>query len=125
MVGISLRVLLFVTLLSSYSLAQDSEVRDYQVAYGLYRDGQYQLALDEFSRFLQSYAGSARRADAAYLSGECLMNMGKTASAIQRFEAFTKEFPRSALVPDALFRIGEIMYRQEKYDSAVKRYSDV
>jgi TolA-binding protein len=129
MVGTLLRVLLFLAFLNLPSFGQDqisgSEARDYQVAYGLFRDGQYQLAIDEFSRFGELYPGSERRAGAVYVRAECLMNMGKTAEANQSFEAFTRAFPRSVLVPDAHFRIGEILYRQEKYDSAVRRFNEV
>jgi TolA-binding protein len=129
MVGTLLRVLLLLPLLGLPSFGPDqdsgSEAGDYQVAYGLFRDGQYQLAIDEFSCFVQSYPGRARRADVAYLGAECLLNMGREAAAIQSFEAFTKAYPRSVLIPDAHFRDGEILYRQRKYDSTIRLFTEV
>jgi TolA-binding protein len=129
MVGTVRRALLCAALFSSLALSQDeglrSETRDYQVAYGLFHDGQYHLAYEELTRFLKNHPASARCQDVSYLVGETLMNMGRGAAATEAFEAFLKSYPRSHLVPDALFRLGEISLNAKKYDLAIRRYREV
>src|SRR5512137_2985829 len=111
MVGYLLKAGLAVVLLFSVSFSQElerTEAQDYQVAYGLFADGQYQLALEELRLFAEHHPDSPRIPDAAYVSGECLMNDGKTREASRAFEGFIKRFPRHPLVADAHFRMGEL-----------------
>lgn len=122
---ISLLLLLFLAQAAGQPMTPASEAQDYTVAYGLYKDSQYQLAGEEFLRFLDRHPASPRRQDAAYLIAECLKLSGRSGEALERYEQFRREYPGSVLVDDALFRTAEILYAEGRYPDAIKRFREV
>jgi TolA-binding protein len=122
---ISLLVLLFVVQAAGQPMTSSYEAQDYTVAYGLYKDGQYQLAGEEFLRFLDRHPASPRSQDAAYLIAECLKLSGRSDEALERYEQFRHDYPGSVLVDDALFRTAEIQYAAGRFPDAIKRFREV
>ncbi|MEE9288461.1 MAG: tetratricopeptide repeat protein, partial [Bacteroidota bacterium] len=103
----------FVTLCFGFAFAQSqpasvSEEQDYAFAYGLYEDEMYQLAFDQFSRFVERYPNSSQREESLFLAAECLFSMGMDASALARYRSFLAEYPRTTLSDNATFRIGQV-----------------
>ncbi|MDE3058941.1 MAG: tetratricopeptide repeat protein, partial [Bacteroidota bacterium] len=112
--------------LTGQATASDvQEEQDYAFGYGLYKDKLYQLAYDQFQKFLSNYPNSLKRPDAMFLSGECRFSAGDYADAIPIYKTFTLEFPRHKLYSDALFRIGDSYFRQKKYTEAIPFYDKV
>ena len=109
----------------SQQIQSITEEQDYAFCYGLHKDGQYQLAYEELEKFLLKYPNSAKRADAYFLSGECLFALNQFTGATQRYESFLTNFPNSLLADDALFRLGEIAYTSKNYQNAATTFKRV
>jgi tol-pal system protein YbgF len=102
-----------------------AEEQDYAFALGLYHDGVYQLAEEQFGKFLNHYPESIRRVDALFLQNECRYYQGKFDSAIQGFTEFVRLYPKSKLVPDAQFRLGDSYLKSNKPIEAIAAYKIV
>lgn len=99
--------------------ASMAEEQDYAFAYGLYSDGLYQLAAEQFEQFLRKYPSSMKRLDAFYLSVECRFQQQQFDTAAKLFGRFLSEYPDSRLSDDALLRLGEAHIRVGKPDLAL------
>ncbi len=106
-------------------LDPSQEAQDFTVAYGLFKDAQYQLALEEFDRFLDHRPLSSRRPDAAFLMAECLMHLGRSQDAQEQFDRFTHEYPSSPLAADARFRIAELTFGRGEWTRAIAKFRSV
>jgi len=85
-------------------------------ANGLYRNRQYDLAAEEYERFLQAAksgtadATDAEVADAWFSLGNARLFLHKYKEARQAFEGFVKVAPNHPNAPLARYRIGEAAY---------------
>jgi len=102
-----------------------AEEQDYAFATGLYHDGVYQLAGEQFAKFLERYPESVRRIDAFFLENECRFYQGEYDFAIQGFTEFVRKYSRSNRVPDAQFRIGDSYLKLKKPSEAIVAYKVV
>ena len=64
-----------------------AEEQDYAFAHGLFKDGLYQLAGDQFEKFTRKFPQSPRVIDARYLRAECLFQLEQYPAASQTFTA--------------------------------------
>jgi TolA-binding protein len=101
-----------------------SQEKVHAFGHDLRKDGQFQLAYEELSRFFQKYPRSSRSADAFFLTAECLHSTGRSAPARERSEALLSEFQRSSLRDDALFRLGEIHFSGNDHSRAEGRFRE-
>jgi tol-pal system protein YbgF len=101
------------------------EEQDYAFAIGLYHDGVYQLAEEQFGKFLIHYPESIRKIDALFLQNECRFYQGKFDSAIQGLTGFVHQYPKSELVSDAQFRLGDSYLKLKKPTEAITAYKIV
>jgi TolA-binding protein len=62
-----------------------AEEQDYAFAVGLYKDGVYQLADEQFVKFVQKYPLSLKRVEASFLQNECRFYSQKYPEAIKGF----------------------------------------
>ena len=72
-----------------------AEQQDYAFAIGLYRDGQYPVAFQQFKAFLKNYPGSHRTDEITFLAGECLLQERMYDSALGYYQRVMEEFPGS------------------------------
>jgi TolA-binding protein len=98
------------------------ELQDYAFGYGLYKDGMYQQAFTELSKFVDNYPNSLRRPEATFLVADCAFKLGRYDEASQLFESFTQNYPNSSLRADAFFRLGESSFRSGQYEKATGRF---
>ena len=129
-VHLSLIVMLFISiplrpLAAQSSTAGIQEEQDYAFAFGLYQDKLYQLASDQFQKFIDQYPASSKRPDAIFLYAECRYAMGNYDEAISVLKSFTREFPRHKLRPDALFRLGEANFKLHHFIDAIPFYKEI
>ncbi len=101
------------------------EEQDYAFAFGLYQDKLYQLASDQFQKFIDQYASSPKRPDAIFLFAECRFALGNYDETISVLKSFVREFPRHKLRPDALFRIGEANFKLHHFADAIPFYKEI
>ncbi|MGB2867457.1 MAG: tetratricopeptide repeat protein, partial [Bacteroidota bacterium] len=102
-----------------------SEEQDFTFASGLYRDGLYQLAAEQFEKFLEKYPRSLRGADAQFLTAESYFHLAQYLRSANEYSRFIRAFPQSQTVDDAWFRIGQANLRAKKTDEAVAAFKTV
>lgn len=102
-----------------------AEQQDYTFAVGLYRNGQYQLALQQFDSFLKHYPSSAHTDEVIFLSGESLLQLNQYNQAILKYMQIMDSFPESIYFTRAELRAGEIYLQMGSLDKAERFLKDV
>jgi len=102
-----------------------AEEQDYAFAYGLYKDGMFQMAVEQFTQFLQKYPNSLKRPDAYFLKSECLFQQELFEAAAREFSRFVNEHPTSNLADNAYFRLGDTYVKLQRNDQAIRAYKAV
>ena len=82
----------------------------YAVAAGHYAQGRWQLAVDEFSRFLKDFAGHNRQAQAQFYLAEALVQLERYDEARANFQALLAHDPKHRHAVQARFRSAEAAY---------------
>lgn len=119
-------VLFWVVPSISFSQVTDvTEQQDYSFAIGLYRDGQYDLALQQLRAFLKNYPNTQHVEEITFLSGECLLQKKMYDSALGQYQKILNEFPNSIYFLRSKLRIGEVWLQLDKLDRAEKILKDV
>jgi tol-pal system protein YbgF len=91
--------------------AASDEVRAYRAAYAAWRSGAPDACIDQFRKFLQTYADSAYADDAAYWMADCYFKDGDYKTAVLRFDDVAARYPTGNKAADALYRQGEALLR--------------
>jgi TolA-binding protein len=86
----------------------------FAVAAGHYAARRWDLAVEEFQKFLTEYPDHASRTKALFFCGEALVQTNKYAVAQTQFEAALEADPQGRYARQALFRAGECAYWDEK-----------
>lgn len=102
-----------------------AEEQDYAFAYGLYKDGLFQLAAEQFGKFAEKYPGSMKHPDALFLKNECLFQQEQYDAAAKGFSEFALQFQSSNLADNAYFRLGDTYFKQKKNQEAITAYKTV
>lgn len=82
----------------------------YAAAVSRYSSGRWQLAVDEFTRFLQQYPGHSQAASALFFRAEAMVQQGKHAEAREGYLDFAEREPNHRFAPQARFRAAEAVY---------------
>ncbi|MBX9791515.1 MAG: tetratricopeptide repeat protein [Pirellulales bacterium] len=90
----------------------------YAVAAGHYAQGRWQLAVDEFSRFLKDFAGHSRQAQAQFYLAEALVQLERYDEARTSFKALLANHPEHRSAAQARFRSAEAAYLGRHTDEA-------
>lgn len=108
-----------------------SDRDNYQAAFELLKDQQYEEAATAFRQFLNSYPNSELADNAQYWLAESYYVTDRFAEALQQFSVVINQFPRSRKVPDALLKTGYCNYELQRWDAArealtrvVREYGD-
>ncbi|BBB29463.1 tol-pal system protein YbgF [Neptunomonas japonica] len=85
---------------------------DYQAAFKLVRERNFNGAAQSFSRFLTDYPDSPRVPNAHYWLGEIYLAQGKHPLSEEAFLRVADQYSQSRKAPDALYKLG-ILYKQQ------------
>ncbi|WP_051222245.1 tol-pal system protein YbgF [Neptunomonas japonica] len=99
----------------SKQLEQTSNLNDqgdYQAAFKLVRERNFNGAAESFSRFLTDYLDSPRVPNAHYWLGEIYLAQGKHLLSEEAFLRVADQYSQSRKAPDALYKLG-ILYKQQ------------
>lgn len=102
-----------------------AEQQDYTFALGLYRDGQYGLAIQQFRVFLKNHPSSQWTDEITFLSGECLLQERMYDSALSDYQKVMEGFPSSSYYVRSQLRSGEVCLQLNKLDKAEKLLKEV
>jgi TolA-binding protein len=109
-----------VALLQAATAIALAEVGDdgFAAAAGHYSARRWELAAEEFTKFLADHPQHAKYTKAAFFLGEALVQLGKFDEALGRFSVVLDLEPKGRYARQALFRAGECAFMAAKDDDA-------
>lgn len=93
----------------------------YQEAYNVYLEGDYERAVTLFTTFLQSHPATSLSDNAAFWVGESWFAAGDYARAAIAFDRTAHEYPNSIKAPAALLRSADSLDARNDSDAARER----
>ncbi len=109
--------------LASVSYAQENQVdSDFKFGKELYQNKMYDLAEEQFSKFLQQYPTSPSAGQARYYLAMSQYQQNKFADAATNFQAFAVQYPNDPLAPKAWMSAGESYAKVKDYANAGLSY---
>jgi TolA-binding protein len=108
-------VLLFGFTTSLFAGAADDQ---YAVAARHYSRARWELAVDEFTTFLDQYPDHARAGDVTFFLAESLVQLGRFDEARARFASYNTGHPGGRYARRARFRVGEAAYLAGNFNEA-------
>lgn len=95
-----------------------SDRDNYQAAFELLKQQQYDDAATAFKQFLATYPDSQLADNAQYWLAESYYVTGQFDQALREFQVVIQEHPRSSKVADALLKMGYCNYELKRWDAA-------
>ena len=95
---------------SSPGATQESATRDYAAAVALQNRGLYDLAAEEWAKFLQTHPTDPRADRAAHYLGVCYLKLQKPQEAISAFEQVLQKYPQAEIAAESLRFLGLAQY---------------
>jgi TolA-binding protein len=114
-----LRVLCAIMLCSAVFAADDPDQAQIDFANGLFRGGYYDLAADEYRKYIDTFPNGKFFNDALYRLGESEYSAGKYEPALAAFDQLLATRADSPDRERASLRKGELLYRLKRPDEAV------
>ena len=99
-------------------LLPGSDQDNYQAAFNLLRDGNYEEATSAFEQFLAVFPSSPLADNAQYWLAETYYVQRQYMAALPAFQLVLEEYPASSKLPDALLKIGFCNYELQQWDAA-------
>ena len=96
---------------------------EFKFATGLFNDGMFKLAREEFINFAQAHQGSELVPDAKYFAAECLYREKQYKPAIEEFSLVKRLYPKFYI--DASIRIGLSYYGLGMVDSGITIFEEI
>lgn len=98
---------------------------NYQAAFALLKDSQYDQAINAFREFLAAFPDSALADNAQYWLGEAYYVNKNFTSALGAFQGVVDKYPQSRKLPDALLKIGYCDYELKQWDRSKQVLAEV
>lgn len=95
-----------------------SDRDNYQAAFELLKQQQYEDAAGAFEQFLETYPDSELADNAQYWLAESYYVTGQFEQALGEFESVINDYPDSRKAADALLKMGYCNYELERWDAA-------
>jgi TolA-binding protein len=87
--------------------------------------GNYDLAIQEFSQYLQWYGTTDLAPNAQFYIGEILFNQNKYEDAIKGFDAVLERYPRNNKTLDAKFMKGKALVRLGRRNDGAQEFREI
>ena len=102
-----------------------TDTANYQAAFKLLKDSQYDRAIGAFQNFLATFPDSPLAENAQYWLGEAYYVNKSYTDALAAFQRVADKYPQSRKLPDALLKVGYCDYELKQYDAAKQVLSQV
>ena len=99
-------------------LLPGSDQENYQAAFNLLRDGNYEESASAFEQFLAVFPSSPLADNAQYWLAETFYVQRQYMAALPAFQHVVDEYPSSSKLPDALLKIGFCNYELQQWAPA-------
>lgn len=110
---------------SNLPVPDGSDKANYQAAFALLKESQYERAIAAFQEFLQAFPDSALADNAQYWLGEAYYVNKSFPEALSAFQRVVDKYPQSRKLPDALLKIGYCDYELKQWQAAKDALSQV
>jgi len=91
---------------------------NYEAAFALLKDSQYDQATAAFKQFLISFPDSSYADNAQYWLGETYYVNRNFTDSLAAFQSVVDKYPQSRKVPDAMLKVGYCDYELKQWDAA-------
>ncbi|MCW8879613.1 MAG: tol-pal system protein YbgF [Kangiellaceae bacterium] len=98
---------------------------EFENAFKLVRNRNYDQAVQSFESFLQNYPTSGYADNARFWIGQVYFAQSKFSEAEQQFSLLRTEYPESSKMSAAILKLAEIKVRLENWEEAKALYSEV
>src|SRR6266508_321519 len=96
-----------------------SDQRQLDYANALFTRKLYDLAVPEYQKYLDDYAGSAGRANAYFSLGECYRNLKRPSSARTNFQKVLSDYGDGEFAGPAAYALAEMAFTDKDYATAL------
>lgn len=109
----------------------EAATRQYNAAVALQNRGLYDLAAEEWTKFIEAHKTDPRTDRAFHYLGVCYLKANKLDPARQCFETVIGHYPKCELLDASLYCLGSALFAQgqagkpEMYDAAAERFETV
>jgi len=110
---------------SDLPVPDGTDTANYQAAFALLKDSQYDRAIGAFQTFLTAFPDSPLAENAQYWLGEAYYVNKSFTDALAAFQRVADKYPQSRKLPDALLKVGYCDYELKQWDSAKQVLSQV
>jgi len=101
------------------------EDSSYNQAYIDYEQGNFDLAIQEFTAYLSSYPNGPKAAVVEFCLGDAYSSQGKLPQAISAFTRVINDYPGAGQVASALYKRGKAELAIKESDNAVADFRDI
>jgi TolA-binding protein len=84
--------------------------------------GRSELALKEYTDYLQLYGDTDKASEAQYNIGQIHWEQGDMENAVKDFDAFLERYPSSGKTPDAMFKKGQALVKVGRKTDGQKEF---
>lgn len=112
-------------LLSALSISYGGREEDFRFAQKLYNDGYYDLAAEQFAKFIENYPDDARVGTAFYMQGKCLFTLSDWNGARTAFMRVALEFSDNRYAAEALFQAAFCLKNLGRVQDAARSFLGV
>lgn len=103
-----------------------SPQRMFEASYDDYTAGRWELAIQGFQGFIQTFPRTAQAADAQYNIGMSYYQQGKWPEARDAFQKVISDYPQNTeRLPEAYYKLGQTFERLNQLDNAKRAYETV
>ena len=102
-----------------------NERADFEAAFKLVRNREYNKAVASFEAFLTKYPAGSYSDNARFWIGQVYFAQSKFTEAEQQFNLMRTEFPESTKMSAAMLKLAEIKVRQENWQEAKAIYNEI
>lgn len=103
----------------------EAEQREYDAAFALLKQGQYEKATRSFDAFLANHPQGVLADNAQYWLAESNYVQHNLKRALEEFNELIQKYPTSPKVPDALLKVGYVQHEQGEPGKARKTLEDL
>jgi tetratricopeptide (TPR) repeat protein len=121
----TLVLLFFLGTTAAFAQGSVKETDQLDFAQGLLTRGMYNMAIEQYQKFIAQYPHSPSLQEAYLSLGEGYFLSQDFSHAVDTFNQFKQLYPNSDQLPVSVLRLAQIDIQQQKYDDALKELASV